>query len=133
MYCVRKQFSKQYGGKVGNAVMYKVRNHICRYQDYKRITRDQNRDYSEDTDRYKYAMRWYELIRSTLESWREMYPNDAEVIMDLYGMGTRKTKMTVVEICTKHFYSSATVYSVRRNFDLEIAFKAIKQGLIDVM
>ena len=133
MSSIRKQFSKQYGGKLGNSIMYKVRVHICHYQQYKKITAIQSKDYAEDTDRYNSAMKWYELIRSTLEEWRSMYPNDAAAVADLYGLGDRVKQMSVNEVCMKHYYSTSTLYSVRHNFDLEIAFKAVKLGLIDIM
>lgn len=124
--------SKICGGKIGNSVLNKAKMHINRYQLYKKMTRDQHRDYAEDTNRFDLSMQWYEVIRSTLEDWRNMYPNDAEVIADVYALGDVKRPMSATEASIKHNYSQSTIYSVRHSFDLEVAFRAVKLGLIIV-
>lgn len=127
-----RPFSKVYGGKAGNCIMYKVRQHLKNYQKYKAITKEQNRDYAVSTERYASTIRWYDLIRSVLESWRDTYPNDAEIVAELYALGTHKTPMSAVNISVKHYVSSSTVYSIRHAFELEIAFRAIQNGLLRV-
>lgn len=123
---------KLYGGKAGNCIMFKVKSHLKMYQRYKQITKMQSRDMAESTDRYLSSIKWYELMRSTLESWREMYPFDVEIVKDVYGLGDRKSCLSAVEASLKHHVSTSTIYSIRHSFELEIAFKAIQSGLLTV-
>lgn len=124
--------SRGFTGKPGSCIMYKVRSNIKKYQTFKKIAFMQNRDLAESTDRYIPSMRWYELIRIVLESWRDTYPDDAAIIMDLYALGDRKQPMTATNVSLKHHVSTSTVYSIANNFTLEVAFKAVQSGLLHV-
>lgn len=118
-------------GKLSNIVLTKVRANLARYNQLKKITADQHKDYSVDTSRYNASMKWYEIIRSTFEEWRDRYPNDAALIGDIYKIGAVSTKSLKVDgMALKHHYSISAMYTIKKSFELEIAFKAIKCDLI---
>ena len=110
--------------------MNRVEMAIKRYHTYKKVTKEQNSDYAENTDRYYAHIKWYKVIRQTLEEWRGIYPKDAEIIADVFGIGDRIRSVPVTQAGMKYHYSVSTIYKLRQAFILEVAFRAIQEKLI---
>lgn len=121
-----------YNGKLGPYIVNRTLAQVKRYKALKQITKQQSRDYAEDTSRYNSAIRWYEIIRYTFEEWQKCYPNDAAVIGDLFGLGDRSTICSVIETSMKRHYSTSTVYELRKAFILDCAFRAVASKLFTV-
>ena len=105
---------------------------LRQYHQLKKITKIQNGDYAEATDRYNWSMRWYEIIREVLEEWRETTPNDAKIIMEIFGIGTERIARTVISAAMRHHYAESTVYKLRKEFITEITIVAAARGLLNI-
>lgn len=103
---------------------------ISKYHELKALTRIQNSDLAEDTDRYGRTLKWYQLIRETLEEWRTVCPENAAIISEVYGIGERKVPITVQRSAMEHHYAVSTVYHLREEFAYDIGVKAVRDGLI---
>lgn len=116
----------------GEAALRRTAYMLHQYHQLKKITKIQNGDYAEATDRYNWSMRWYELIREILEEWRETTPNDATIIMEIFGIGTERVPRTVLSAAMRHHYSESTVYKLRKDFITEITITAAARGLLNI-
>lgn len=116
--------------KLAPGVVNRTESAIKRYHTYKKVTREQNSEYAENTDRYYAHIKWYNVIRETLEEWRKIFPKDAEIISDVFGIGDRIRGITVTQAGMKHHYSVSSIYKLRQAFVLEVAFRAIQEKLI---
>ena len=118
--------------KPGRLIVQKTEAHIKKYHTDKKVTKMQNSEFAEDTERYFGQLRWYEIIRSSLEEWRKDYPQDAKVIADVLGIGDRVRPATATQTAAINHYSESTVYKLRQAFILEVSYKAIKEGLLTI-
>lgn len=100
------------------------------YHDLKRLTKIQNDDYAEDTDRYNWAIRWYQIIRETLEEWHRTCPENAAIIEEVYAIGKHKIPYTVAKSAMLHSYATSSIYRLRDEFAYEVGVKAIRDKLI---
>ena len=100
------------------------------YHELKRLTKIQNGEYAEDTDRYNRSIKWYEIISETYEEWRQETPYNAEAISYLFAIGDKHKALSPVEISMRLHMSQSTVYTLKDQFIYEIGFKAIKEKLI---
>lgn len=116
--------------KLAPGIMNRVEMAIKRYHTYKEVTKRQNGEYAESTDRYNGHMKWYKVIRETLEEWRTAYPNDAEIIASVFGLGDKVKAESVTQAGMKYHYSVSTIYKLRQAFILEVAFRAIQEKII---
>lgn len=116
--------------KLAPRILKRVEMSIKRYHTYKKVTKIQNGEYAENTDRYNSQLKWYNVIRETLEEWRKEYPNDAEVMASVLGIGDRVRPESVTQAGMKYHYSVSTIYKLRQAFIMEVTFRAIQDGLI---
>ena len=124
------QVLKPYDRKLAKKLEYKTIASLKRYHQYKKITKMQNSEYAEDTSRYYYALRWYEVIRGTLEEWRKFFPEDAKVVALIFGLGDYVRAESVTKAAMECNYSESTVYKIRKDFVMEVSYKAVKEGLL---
>lgn len=124
------QVLRPYDRKLAKKLEYKTIASLKRYHQYKKITKMQNSEYAEDTSRYYTALRWYEIIRSTLEEWRKFFPEDAKVITLIFGLGDHVRAESVTKAAMECNYSESTVYKIRKDFVMEVSYKAVKEGLL---
>lgn len=111
-----------------------VKRHVLHmfsvYHDIKRITRQQSMDYAEDTDRYNWAIRWYQIIRETLEEWHRTCPENAAIIEEVYAIGNHRNPISIQRAAMEHCYAVSSVYRLREEFAYDVGMKAIRDKLI---
>lgn len=111
-----------------------VKRHVLHmfslYHDIKRITRQQSMDYAEDTDRYNWAIHWYQIIRETLEEWHRTCPENAAIIEEVYAIGNKRNPISIQRAAIEHCYAVSTVYHLREEFAYDVGMKAIRDKLI---
>lgn len=111
-----------------------VKRHVLhmfsRYHDIKRLTRIQNMDCAEDTDRYNWAIKWYQIIVETLSEWYRTCPENVAIIKEVCGIGDRRTVISPQRAAIEHNYAVSSVYRIRDEFVYDVGMKAIKAKLI---
>lgn len=111
-----------------------VKRHVLHmfslYHDIKRITKIQSMDYAEDTDRYNWAIRWYQIIRETLEEWHRTCPENAAIVEEVYAIGNHRNPISCEKAAMDHFYARSSVYRLRDEFAYDVGMKAIRDKLI---
>lgn len=120
--------------KGNNRLLPVVKRHVLHmfsvYHNIKRITRIQNGDYAEATDRYNWSIKWYQIIRETLEEWRCTCPENAAIIEEVYAIGNHRIAITAINAAMNHHYSVTTVYRLKDEFAYDVGMKAIRDKLI---
>lgn len=111
-----------------------VKRHVLHmfslYHDIKRITRQQSMDYAEDTDRYNWTIRWYQIIRETLEEWHRVCPENAAIIEEVYAIGNHRNPISIQRAAIEHNYGVSSIYRLREEFAYDVGMKAIRDKLI---
>lgn len=111
-----------------------VKRHVLHmlsvYHDIKRVTRIQSMDYAEDTERYNLAIKWYQIIRETLEEWHRTCPENAAIIEEVYAIGNHRIPISVQRAAMEHCYAVSSVYRLREEFAYDVGMKAIRDKLI---
>lgn len=118
--------------RLGERLMMKTRYMIRQYHQLKKITKERNEIYAEDTDRFGWSVGWYETIRETLERWREETPEDGKIVMEIFGIGNERIARTAQAVSMRHHYSVSTVYQVRKSFIIEVTIIAATRGLLNI-